>query len=71
MRFMRVIQKSHHARALILRMLQSRLGGESAYSNRDVKTYLLCQMEPGNTSIWVGAGPAMQGDELFFSQPAG
>jgi hypothetical protein len=70
-RFMRVIQKSRHTRALILRMLQSRLGGESAYSNRDVKTYLLCQMEPGNTSIWVGAGPAMQSDELFFCQPAG
>jgi hypothetical protein len=64
-RFMRVVQQSNPAQPLIFRMLQSCLGGDSAYSNVSVKAYLVCQMLPQKTSIWVGAGAAMPGDDLF------
>jgi hypothetical protein len=64
-RFMRVIQKSEAALPLVFWMLQSRLGGESAYSNQDVKAYLICQMKPQKTSVWVGAGAPMPDDNLL------
>ena len=65
-RFMRVVQRSENALPLVFRMLQSRLGGESAYSNASVKAYLICHMAPKITSIWVGAGAPMADDDLFM-----
>jgi hypothetical protein len=65
-RFLKVIQASNNeALPLVFRMLRSRLGGESAYANRDVKAYLVCRMSTEKTSIRVGAGAALAGDELF------
>jgi len=64
-RLIKVIQKSADAFPLVFRLLRSRLGGDSAYSNQDVKAHLLCRMTPKNTSILVGAGPAGHGAELL------
>ena len=64
-RFMRVIRQSDNPLSFVFRMLQSRLGGESAYSNETVKAYLICRMTPQKTSIWVGAGAPVPGDDLF------
>ena len=64
-RFMRVIQQSEDALPLVFRMLQSRLGGASAYSNESVKAYLVCRMTPQKTSIWVGAGAPRPADNMF------
>ncbi len=65
-RFMRSVQKkSTGALSFIARLLRSQRGGGAAYSNRDVKAYLLCQMSAAKTSIQVGAGPAMLGDVCF------
>lgn len=64
-RFMRVVQQSDHALPLVFRMLQSRAGGDLAYSNKSAKAYLVCQMTPPKTSIWVGTGAPMPSDDLF------
>jgi hypothetical protein len=64
-RFMPVIQRSNDALPLVFRMLQSRLGGELAYSNESVKAYLVCQMTRQKTFIWMGAGAPTPDDELF------
>ena len=64
-RLIKVIQQSSDTVGMILRMLRSRLGGESAYSNRDVKTYFVCKMTTEKIFIQVGAGAAILGDKLF------
>jgi hypothetical protein len=64
-RFMRVVQRSNNALPLVFRMLQSRLGDESAYANESVKAYLVCRMTPQKTFNWVGAGAPLPGDNLF------
>ena len=64
-RFLQVIRRAPEPLPLILRMLRSRLGNDSAYANHDVKGYLVCRMTAGDTRIWVGSGPPMPGDELF------
>jgi hypothetical protein len=64
-RFMRVIRQSNDPLSLIFRILRSRLGSESAYSNQAVKAYLVCRMTPQKTFIWVGAGAPIPDDNLF------
>jgi len=67
-RLMRVVKNCTDARPMIFRLLRSNLGGESAYSNRDVKAYFVCHMQPGKTSIWAGPGAAMKDDPLFIME---
>jgi hypothetical protein len=57
-RLLGVIQRAPEARPLIFRLLRSRLGGDSAYANPDVKAYLVCHLAGGSLSAWVGSGPA-------------
>jgi hypothetical protein len=57
--------RDHSHVSMVFRMMQSRLGDESANSNRDVKAYLVCHMSTEKTSIWVGPGAPVSGDELF------
>jgi len=64
-RLLKVVRSSTQPLAGVFRLLRSRLGGESAYANRDVKAYLVCRMSVEKTSIWVGAGAALPEDELF------
>jgi len=64
-RLLKVIQASAKPLTGVFRLLRSRLGGESAYANRDVKAYLVCRMTVEKTSIWVGAGAALPDDTLF------
>jgi hypothetical protein len=64
-RLIKAVQSSAQPLAGVFRLLHSRLGGESAYANRDVKAYLVCHMAVEKTSIWVGAGAAMPDDKLF------
>jgi hypothetical protein len=44
------------------RLLTSREGREWAYANKDVKAHFLCQVEPDEMEIWLGAGPAGRED---------
>jgi hypothetical protein len=44
------------------RLISSRAGEEWAYANKDVKAYFLCQVEPNEMEIWLGAGPARRED---------
>lgn len=64
-RLFKVVKKSTTPLELVFRLLRSRLGGTSAYSNRDVKAYLVCQMTVEKISVWVGSGAALPGDQLF------
>ncbi|HEY3311269.1 MAG TPA: hypothetical protein VGK00_06470 [Anaerolineales bacterium] len=64
-RLLRVIQNSADGLGPVFRLLRSRLGGPSAYANSDVKAYFVCRMAADETSIYVGAGPALRGDDLF------
>ena len=59
-RFLQVIRKSSQPLPLVLRMLRSRLGGESAYANHYVKATFVCRMEPQKTSFW------LNGTEIFI-----
>jgi hypothetical protein len=67
-RLLRVIQRAPEAQPLIFRLLRSRLGGESAYANRDVKAHFVCRLAPEKLSVWVGSGPARAGAPLFFTE---
>lgn len=67
-RLLRVIQRAPEAQPLIFRLLRSRLGGEAAYANRDVKAHFVCRLAPEKLSSWVGGGPARAGEPLFFTE---
>jgi hypothetical protein len=69
-RFVQVIKMSSEPLPLVFRMLQSRLGGDSAYANHDVKAYLVCRMTPEESTVWVGSGTPMPEDELYHEHNA-
>ncbi|MEI6291803.1 MAG: hypothetical protein WCP19_15390, partial [Chloroflexota bacterium] len=63
----RLVKKIHTAeqpRQAVLHMLSSQSGGEAAYANRDVKAYMVHHMSAEKTSIAVGAGARLKGDEV-------
>ncbi|MEI7846157.1 MAG: hypothetical protein WCK35_10170 [Chloroflexota bacterium] len=64
-RFINTIKNASQPHKMVLRMLESRLGGEAAYANRDVKAYLVLRMAPGETSILVGAGARTSDGNVF------
>ena len=66
-RFIRTIKNASNPRKMVLGMLASRLGGEAAYANRDVKAYLVLRMAPGETSILVGAGARTPDGDVFIA----
>ena len=64
-RFIQVFRKSSEALPRVFRMLRSRLGGDSAFANHEVKAYFVCRLTPEENRIWVGCGPPMLEDALF------
>jgi hypothetical protein len=61
---MRAIRDRDDALAFIFDMVRSQ-DDDGAYSNHDVKGYLVARVSPNKFSLWVGSGPAMVGDELL------
>lgn len=53
--------------AFLHKMIASRLGGEWAYANRDVKAHFLQRLSLDETETWLGSGPAVPGgDDLVI-----
>ena len=46
------------AQKTFFRLITSRTGRSWAYANKDVKGYFICQAQPEELEIWLGAGPA-------------
>ena len=63
-RMLKVIGESTDPLRGIMRMMESKLGGESAYANKDVKARLVCRISADEMRLWVGAGAAQAGEPL-------
>ena len=64
----KLIRNPRHAgdpMTLISGILCSRLGGDSAYANRDVKATFVCRMAGNQTTIRVSPGAATPDGEYF------
>jgi len=46
-----------------LRLLSSRIGGDFAYANMDVKSYFVSKVSPKGMGFWIGVGPALKSDK--------
>jgi hypothetical protein len=47
----------------IFKMITSHAGGQWAFANQHVKAYFLCRLTPSAAELWLGSGPALEGDQ--------
>lgn len=61
-RALKSLHLAENAPACLSRLLASRLGGDYAYANEDVKSYFLGKLSGGDMEIYIGSGPALKED---------
>jgi hypothetical protein len=61
-RVMKSIKPPPNSLRWFFRLIASRLGGDGAYANEYVKSYFIYKMSINEVEIWIGAGPALIGD---------
>lgn len=60
---LRTVRTPNDVLPCLFRLLSSRLGGHDAYANAHVKSYFLNKVSNKGMEIWIGAGPAVRGDQ--------